>query len=83
MKMKDVYLLTITDNENNEYSDKNVFKSVYSDEVIARHYMLKDILEQFEKGRITNLDGIYNNCSYYKNNNIIWHIEKVLFTDGI
>lgn len=76
MKLKYVYLLTITDNG-------NIFKSVYSDEVMARHHMLKDVLEQFEKGRITNLDGLGINCSYYKNNNIIWHIEKVLFTAGI
>ena len=87
--MKKVYLLTIVDKAYNEYSDQVVFHSVYQDKGLAKHYMLKDIVEQFEKGRIKNLDGIvldndvYVNKDMYINNNIIWKIEAVNFYDGI
>lgn len=81
--MKYVYLLTITDNEQNEYSNDRVFKSIYKDEGLAFHYMLRDIMEQFEKGRIKNLDGLSNGMMYYKNGNIDWKIERLLYIDGI
>ena len=48
-----------------------------------KHYMLKDIVEQFEKGRIKNLDGINLNNDVYVNNNITWKIEDVNFINKI
>ena len=81
--MKRVYLLTIVDKEHNEYSDQVVFHSVYQDKGVAKHYMLKDIVEQFEKGRIKNLDGINLNNDVYVNNNITWKIEEVNFINEI
>ena len=81
--LKKVYLLTIVDKAHNEYSDQIVFHSVYQDKVLAQHYMLKDIVEQFEKGRIKDIDGLNMNNDEYINNNIIWKIEAVNFYDGI
>ena len=81
--MKRVYLLTIVDKEHNEYSDQVVFHSVYQDKGLAKHYMLKDIVEQFEKGRIKDIDGLNMNNDEYINNNIIWKIEAVGFFNGI
>ena len=81
--MKKVYLLTIVDKEYNEYSDQVVFHSVYQDKGLAKHYMLKDIVEQFEKGRIKDIDGLNMNNDEYINNNIIWKIEAVGFFNGI
>ena len=45
--------------------------------------MLKDIVEQFEKGRIKDIDGLNMNNDEYINNNIIWKIEAVGFFNGI
>ena len=81
--MKKVYLLTIVDKSYNEHQFETVFHSVYQDKGLAKHYMLKDIVEQFEKGRIKNLDGINLNNDVYVNNNITWKIEDVNFYDGI
>ena len=81
--LKKVYLLTIVDKAHNEYSDQIVFHSVYQDKALAQHYMLKDIVEQFEKGRIKDIDGLNMNNDEYINNNIIWKIEAVNFYDGI
>ena len=81
--MKKVYLLIIIDKAYNEYSDQIVFHSVYQDKGLAKHYMLKDIVEQFEKGRIKNLDGINLNNDVYVNNNITWKIEEVNFINEI
>ena len=81
--MKKVYLLTIVDKAYNEYSDQIVFHSVYRDKGLAKYYMHKDIVEQFEKGRIKNIDGINLNKDVYINNNITWKIEAVNFYCGI
>lgn len=81
--MKYVYLLTVIDNEPNECSNDRVFKAIYKDEELAFHYMLRDIIDQFEKGRIKNLDGLFNGMMYYKNGNIKWKIERILFVEGI
>ena len=81
--LKKVYLLTIVDKAHNEYSDQIVFHSVYQDKKLAQHYMLKDIVEQFEKGRIKDIDGLNMNNDEYINNNIIWKIEEVNFIKGI
>lgn len=81
--LKRVYLLTIVDKAYNEYSNQIVFHSVYQDKELAKHYMLKDIVEQFEKGRIKNLDGVVLNNDVYVNNNITWKIEEVNFIKGI
>ena len=81
--LKKVYLLTIVDKAHNEYSDQIVFHSVYQDKALAQHYMLKDIVEQFEKGRIKDIDGLNMNNDEYINNNIIWKIEEVNFIKGI
>ena len=81
--LKKVYLLTIVDKAHNEYSDQIVFHSVYQDKALAQHYMLKDIVEQFEKGRIKDIDGLNMNNDEYINNNIIWKIEAVGFFNGI
>ena len=75
--------MTIVDKEHNEYSDQVVFHSVYQDKALAQHYMLKDIVEQFEKGRIKDIDGLNMNNDEYINNNIIWKIEEVNFIKGI
>ena len=75
--------MTIVDKEHNEYSDQVVFHSVYQDKGMAQHYMLKDIVEQFEKGRIKDIDGLNMNNDEYINNNIIWKIEAVGFFNGI
>lgn len=45
--------------------------------------MLQDIVEQFEKGNIKNIDGIDLNKDMYINNNITWKIEAVNFYDRI
>ena len=81
--MKKVYLLSIIDKAYNEYSEQTVFHSVYQDKALAQHYMLKDIVEQFEKGRIKDIDGLNMNNDEYINNNIIWKIEAVGFFNGI
>ena len=81
--LKKVYLLTIVDKAYNEYSDQIVFHSVYQDKALAQHYMLKDIVEQFVKGRIKDIDGLNMNNDEYINNNIIWKIEAVGFFNGI
>lgn len=81
--MKKVYLLTIVDEADKLHTGKLIFYSVYSDKVLAQHYMLKDIVEQFEKGRIMNLDRIDLKKDVYVNNNIIWKIEEVNFFNGI
>ena len=75
--------MTIVDKEHNEYSDQVVFHSVYQDKALAQHYMLKDIVEQFVKGRIKDIDGLNMNNDEYINNNIIWKIEAVGFFNGI
>ena len=81
--MKKVYLLTIVDKSYNEHQFETVFHSVYQDKALAQHYMLKDIVEQFEKGRIKDIDGLNMNNDEYINNNIIWKIEEVDFFNGI
>ena len=81
--MKKVYLLTIVDKSYNEHQFETVFHSVYQDKALAQHYMLKDIVEQFEKGRIKDIDGLNMNNDEYINNNIIWKIEEVNFIKGI
>lgn len=81
--MKKVYLLTIVDESYTEYQYKRVFHSVYQDKALARHYMLKDIVEQFEKGNIKNIDGISLDKDMYSNNNISWKIEEVNFFNEI
>lgn len=81
--MKKVYLLTIVDMSHTEHPYQTLFHSVYQDKVLAKHYMLKDIVEQFEKGNIKNIDGINLNKDMYINNNIIWKIEAVGFFNGI
>ena len=81
--MKKVYLLTIVDMSYTEYPYQTLFRSVYQDKVLAKHYMLQDIVEQFEKGNIKNIDGIDLNKDMYINNNITWKIEAVNFYDRI
>ena len=81
--MKKVYLLTIVDESDKLYTGKLIFNSVYSDKVLAQHYMLEDIVDQFKKGKIMNLDGIDLKKDVYVNNNIIWRIEEVNFFNGI
>ena len=81
--MKKVFLLTIVDKSYNENQFETVFHSVYQDKALAQHYMLKDIVEQFEKGRIKDIDGLNMNNDEYINNNIIWKIEAVGFFNGI
>lgn len=81
--MKKVYLLTIVDMSYTEYQYERVFHSVYQDKVLAKHYMLQDIVEQFERGNIKNIDGINLNKDMYINNNITWKIEDVNFINGI
>ena len=81
--MKKVYLLTIVDKSYNEHQFETVFHSVYQDKALAQHYMLKDIVEQFENGRIKDIDGLNMNNDEYINNNIIWKIEEVNFIKGI
>ena len=81
--MKKVYLLTIIDMSHTEHPYQTVFRSVYQDKVLAKHYMLQDIVEQFEKGNIKNIDGIDLNKDMYINNNITWKIEAVNFYDRI
>ena len=81
--MKKVYLLTIVDMSYTEHQYETLFHSVYQDKVLAKHYMLKDIVEQFEKGNIKNIDGIDLNKDMYINNNITWKIEAVNFYDRI
>ena len=46
--MKKVYLLTIVDMSHTEHPYQTVFRSVYQDKVLAKHYMLQDIVEQFD-----------------------------------
>ena len=77
--MKKVYLLTIVDESDKLHSGQTVFHSVYQDKALAQHYMLKDIVYQFEKGKIKNMDGIDLKKDVYINNNIIWKIEEVNF----
>lgn len=81
--MNKAYLLTIVDISYNEYSDQTIFHSVYVDKGLAQHYMLKDITEQLEKGRIKNIDGLDLNKDVYINNNITWRIEEVSFISGV
>ena len=81
--MKKVYLLTIVDMSYTEHPYQTLFRSVYQDKVLAKHYMLQDIVEQFEKGNIKNIDGIDLNKDMYINNNITWKIEVVNFYDRI
>ena len=81
--MKKVYLLTIVDMQYTEHPYQTLFHSVYQDKVLAKHYMLQDIVEQFEKGRIKDIDGLNMNNDEYINNNIIWKIEAVGFFNGI
>lgn len=81
--MKKVYLLTIIDKAYNEYSDQIVFHSVFQDKWLAKHYMHKDMVEQFAKGRINNLDVIVLNNDVYVINNITWKIEEVNFFNEI
>ena len=81
--MKKAYLLTIVDMSHTEHPYQTLFHSVYQGKVLAKHCMLKDIVEQFEKGNIKNIDGINLNKDMYINNNIIWKIEAVNFYDGI
>ncbi len=81
--MRKVYLLTIVDMSYTEHQFETLFHSVYQDKVLAQHYMLKDIVEQFEKGRIKDIDGLNMNNDEYINNNITWKIEEVNFFNGI
>lgn len=81
--MKKVYLLTIVDMSYTEHPYQTIFRSVYQDKVLAKHYMLQYIVEQFEKGNIKNIDGIDLNKDMYINNNITWKIEAVNFYDRI
>lgn len=81
--MKKVYLLTIVDESYTEYQYKRVIHSVYQDKVLAKQYMLKDIVEQFERGNIKNIDGINLIKDMYINNDITWKIEEVNFITGI
>lgn len=81
--MKKVYLLTIVDESYTEYQYKRVFHSVYQDKVLAKHYMLQDIVDRFEIGDIKNIDGINLNKDMYINNDITWKIEEVNFFNGI
>lgn len=81
--MKKVYLLTIVDESYTEYQYKRVFHSVYQDKVLAKHYMLQDIVDRFEIGDIKNIDGINLNNDVYINNDITWKIEEVNFITGI
>ena len=53
--MKKVYILTIVDKSYNEHQLETGFHSVYQDKALAQHYMLNDIVEQFEKGRIKDI----------------------------
>ena len=66
-----------------EHPYQTLFRSVYQDKVLAKHYMLQDIVEQFEKGNIKNIDGIDLNKDMYINNNITWKTEAVNFYDRI
>ena len=75
--------MTIVDKSYNEHQLETVFHSVYQDKALAQHYMLNDIVEQFEKGRIKDIDGLNMNNDEYINNNIIWKIEAVGFFNGI
>ena len=81
--MKKVYLLTIVDESYTEYQYKRVFHSVYQDKVLAKHYMLQDIVDRFEIGDIKNIDGINLNKDMYINNDITWKIEEVNFFNEI
>ena len=81
--MKKVYLLTIVDMSYTEHPYQTIFRSVYQDKVLAKHYMLQYIVEQFEKGNIKNIDGMDLNKDMYINNNITWKIEAVNFYDRI
>lgn len=81
--MKKVYLLTIVDMQYTEHPYQTLFHSVYQDKVLAKHYMLQDIVEQFEKGRIKDIDGLNMNKDEYIKNNILWKIEEVNFINGI
>ena len=81
--MKKVYLLTIVDMSHIEHQFGTVFHSVYQDKRSAKHYMLKDIFEKFENGRIKNLYGINLDNDVYVNNNIMWKIEDVNFINEI
>ena len=81
--MKKVYLLTIVDMSYTEHPYQTLFHSVYQDKVLAKHYMLQDIVEQFEKGRIKDIDGLNMNKDEYIKNNILWKIEEVNFINGI
>ena len=81
--MKKVYLLTVVDESYTEYQYKRVFHSVYQDKVLAKHYMLQDIVDRFEIGDIKNIDGINLNKDMYINNDITWKIEEVNFITGI
>ena len=81
--MKKVYLLTIVDMSYTEHPYQTLFCSVYQDKALAKHYMLQDIVERFERGNIKNIDGIDLNKDMYINNNITWKIEAVNFYDRI
>ena len=81
--MKKVYLLTVIDESYTEYQYKRVFHSVYQDKVLAKHYMLQDIVDRFEIGDIKNIDGINLNKDMYINNDITWKIEEVNFFNEI
>ena len=83
LEMKKVYLLTVVDESYTEYQYKRVFHSVYRDKLLAKHYMLQDIVEQFERGNIKNIDGINLIKDMYINNDITWKIEEVNFITGI
>ena len=81
--LKKCYLLTVVDESYTEYQYKRVFHSVYRDKLLAKHYMLQDIVEQFERGNIKNIDGINLIKDMYINNDITWKIEEVNFFNGI
>ena len=81
--MKKCYLLTVVDMSYTEYQYKRVFHSVYRDKLLAKHYMLKDIVWEFRKGNIKNIDGLVLNNDVYVNNNITWKIEEVIFINEI
>ena len=83
LEMKKCYLLTVVDESYTEYQYKRVFHSVYRDKLLAKHYMLQDIVEQFERGNIKNIDGINLIKDMYINNDITWKIEEVNFITGI
>lgn len=73
--MKKVYFLLI--------KDKNdIHISSYTDEVLARRYMFKDICTCLSEGKIDHCN-LNENMDHYKNGNIEWKIMSGYHIDGI